>query len=163
MGAPCPQKRCGLLWATGQAGASEAGSVMLRWGAWAPWGLQADEGWGERGPWPPELLASRGGRAGGGVRRTGYVWAKGSGVCRVLTQPWAGALPQPGAWWETGGRSLHSSVASGRLARGQQSHWAHRRRPSGAGTAWTEAGTAHFLTPEAHSQEHQGIGETQWG
>ena len=60
------------------------------WGAWAPWGLQADEGWGENHPgrgrcWLP------GWEAGGGVRRFRVCLAEGAAEsARVLTSPGLG-------------------------------------------------------------------------
>lgn len=127
------------------------------WGAWAPWGCRPMRGWGEGEPWPPELLASGRGRAGGGVQVPGMFEAEGAVVsARVLTSPGLQGLPQPGAWWETGTqppwqRGLRQAWPEGSRATGA-------RRPSGAGTAWTEAGTTHFLTPEALARSTKALG-----
>lgn len=47
------------------------------WGAWAPWGLQADEGWGESEPLAPGAIGFQGGRRVVGCAGSGYVWRKG--------------------------------------------------------------------------------------
>lgn len=64
-------------------------------------------------PWPPELLASRARGGWWGAQVPGMFGGRGSGVCPGSDQPWAGAFHNLGPGGRLG-RSLHSSVASGR-------------------------------------------------
>lgn len=62
------------------------------WGAWAPWGLQADEGWGVREQAPgPRSCWLPGQEVGGGVRRFRVCLAEGAvEPARILTSPGLG-------------------------------------------------------------------------
>lgn len=88
----CLGERCGVLWAAGQTGVKEAGSVLLV-GCLGTLGLRADEGLGNKGvsPWPQTVLASGAG---------GQFWvclAEGAvKFAEVLTSPGLG----PSTAWD---------------------------------------------------------------
>lgn len=158
VGTSCLGERRGVLWAAGQAGENDAGSVLLV-GCLGTMGA-AGNGDGEGGSKP---LAPQGAGFQGWGQVLDMFGRRGSGICPSSDQPWAGDFNGLGPGGRLGG-SLRSSVASGRPGpRAAEPLWALLLGgPPGLGPPGSRQ-VAHFPAPEAHSREHQGIWETQWG
>lgn len=151
-GGICLPERSGVLGAVGRQGWTRRAQFCW-WVAWAPGVLRAAEGpGGERAPGPrrcrlPGLGQGLFGRTGSGPAWAGAFNCLGPGGGRQAAS--VAAWPQAG------------------LARGQRGHWeppASRSPRTGAAWAWACAWAPLPSLPQmAHSWEHQGVREAQWG